>query len=104
MMHFRDHPLLKRGNVNSWPPVWLNTNANSKKVLHGEVGILRDIIANRFTGNRCILIIESDDKERYVGTLFIGDPAFCFYVTKFLQSFVGKSVRSIGESDISASL
>jgi hypothetical protein len=73
-MHFRDHPLLKHGKINTWPPAWVNTRNDGKKVLRGEVGVLRDVIANTFTGKRCFLVIEVED-ESYVGALLIDDPA-----------------------------
>lgn len=102
-MHFRDHPLLKHGKVNTWPPVWVNTRGGDKKVLRGEVGVLREVIANNFTGNKCFLVIDNEN-ENYVGTLFIDDPAFCRYITRFLQGRLGQSIKSIGDSDITASL
>ena len=102
-MELRLHSMMSYRGSPNWPPVWVKAlSAHENKKVRGEVGILKEVafpIANsRMT--RCHLTIEFDN-EMYVGTLLFDDPAFCFLIGKVLQNHVGRSVREIGDIDLS---
>jgi len=100
----RDHPQMNFAGYPNWPPIWVSGagSENYKKNL-GEVGILIGIILNEAAPDRLFLRMEIK-KERYMGCLAFNDHAFCRPLYIFLQDHIGKSIKEIGDLDLSHTL
>jgi hypothetical protein len=96
----RGHPLLIRhpGGKN-WPPVWTQRRRDGVKAVTGEDGIL--IYVHAAAGsNKCDLVIEYEN-ENYTGTLLFDEAKFCHQVAALLRQHIGKSIKEIGDLDVS---
>lgn len=102
-MQLRNHPLMRRYGVPSWPPIWTLTRSQSEKTVRGEVGVLTYVIGNHQVTNRCYPVIEYE-KERYMGCLLVGDITFCSQVSEILRNHIGRSIKEIGDFDLSYTL
>ena len=99
-MKLRDHPLMTYRKMRNWPPVWIEKYAESKTLV-GEIGILTHIGAPEFErGNRCYLHITHNDKP-YVGFLLFDDHAFGAFVRDLLKRHIQKSIKEVGNLDVS---
>lgn len=96
-MNLRDHPLMQRYSFSAWPPVW---SKGTHELRHGEIGILTKVTGNDFVPNMCFLYMEHEG-DSYCGALILNDPAFCSTIIRFLQAHIGKSIREIGDLDLS---
>jgi len=99
-MQLRNHPLMRRHGVPSWPPVWTLTRSQNEKTVRGEVGVLTYVIGNHQVTNRCYLVIEHNN-ERYMGCLLVDEIAFCSEIAAILQNQLGHSTKEIGDLDLS---
>lgn len=96
----REHPLMSRRGISNWPPVWTNSTKEDPQKIYGEVGVLRYIHLADQASKKCYLVIEYN-RERYVGSLSFDDTAFCSQICRLLQQHIGRSVKEIGDSDVS---
>ena len=103
MLAFRDHPLMNRNGVPSWPPIWTQTKRDSIKSVLGEVGILIYVYSNPPLSRKCFWVIEHE-KEPYVGTLIFDDHAFCKQLSDLLRLNLNRSIKDIGDLDLSYAL
>jgi hypothetical protein len=105
-VHRRDHPLMSyRGRAN-WPPTWVKSGGLRNlaiPTLRGEIGTLAQVMLSGILPNRCHLLIDYGD-ESYMGTLIFDDAAFCRQINDLLQQNRGKSIRQIGNLDLSDTL
>ena len=105
-MLLRDHPLMSRFGVPTWPPVWTwvdgpDINGPENKFLQGEVGILKWVgLTGIQPPDRCYLYIDHEESS-YMGCLLFDDPAFCRYVVKLLDNYSNHPVAEIGSLDVS---
>jgi hypothetical protein len=103
-MLLRDHPLMSRNGVPSWPPVWTWVDGSDDKTPKGEVGIL---IWASLTGvqppDKCYLLM-SHEGSSYMGCLLFDDSAFCRYVVKLLDSYRNRPIVEIGSLDLTHTL
>ena len=103
-MFLRDHPLMTYNSNRSWPPAWLWRSGTDNTYPKGEVGILRDVIpSNVQPCDRCFLIMEHRGAE-YIGALLISDHAFCREICDVLIQHRGKTVKEIGDIDLTYTL
>ena len=104
-MELRGHPLMSYRGVSNWPPVWARWTASTDhKTVHGEIGVLKEVIyAPSDIFCRCHLIIEHR-KELYVAALLFDDAAFCRLLVKALRKRLGWRVKAIGDLDLSWAL
>src|SRR5262245_40935471 len=97
-MLLRDHRLMMfRGN-RSWPPDWLWTDGYDDTHPRGEVGILKNVIRSPMVDG-CFLIMEHCGAE-YIGTVLLSDPRFFREIFGLLVRSTGKTIREIGEIDL----
>jgi hypothetical protein len=101
-MLLRDHPLMSYRHVRNWPPVWTQARKEANKTLRGEIGILRYVQGGP-TSNKCYLVIDYYS-EYFVGTLIFDDLSFSAQVADLLQKQVGRSIKEIGDIDLSYTL
>jgi len=101
-MNLRDHPLMIYRSVRNWPPTWtvLVSRIGSVKTVKGEVGVLRFVHSNYITSNKLFLVIEYQS-ETYVGCLMFRDHSFCTQISHLLRDHIGRSIKDIGELDVS---
>ena len=102
-MKLRCHPFMHYHGVPSWPPVWTLTRSQSEKTVRGEVGVLTHVTGNHQITNRCYLVIEYE-KERYMGCLLVDEIAFCSAISAVLRNQLGRSIKEIGDLDLSHTL
>ena len=91
--------------MRNWPPVWTLavTRNGSVKTLMGEVGILKYVHSNSLMSNKCFLIIDFQD-EAYIGSLIFKDHSFCDQISHLLRDHIGRSIKDIGDLDLSSTL
>jgi hypothetical protein len=100
---FREHPLMSYRGLCSWPPAWVVPRTSPIKVLKGEIGILTDVKMHDLSSGRLFLTIEHDSKE-CIGCLFLDNPAFCMAIYTTLKSFIGRTIREVGDQDLTHTL
>ena len=103
-VQLRDHPQMNFAGYANWPPIWVS-GAGSKtyKKNLGEVGTLIGVILNEAAPDRLFLRMEIKT-ERYMGCLAFNDHVFCRQLYIFLQGHIGKSIKEIGDLDLSHTL
>src|SRR5262245_50231433 len=102
IMKLRDHPLLSRYGVKSWPPTWTWIEGQANKKPKGEIGCLKEVKVSK-TGNRCFLVIVHE-RSTYIGTLFISNFPLFVQLSKLLRNHCGRSLGEIGNLDLSYTL
>jgi hypothetical protein len=97
-------PQMNFGGYQNWPPIWV-TGAASKnyQTLSGEIGILTAVLLNDVAPDKLFLKMKLQS-ERYMGCLAFTDPVFCRQLYLFLQGHTGKSIKEIGDLDLSHTL
>jgi hypothetical protein len=99
-MLLRDHPLMSRLGVRSWPPHWIWVDGEENKFAKGEVG---NLIWVSLTGiqplDRCYLLMKHEGSS-YMGCLKFDDDKFCYYVALFLQNYSNRPIAEIGSLDL----
>jgi hypothetical protein len=99
-MLLRAHPLMTYKGIRSWPPAWLWRGGNENTHPEGEVGILKDVMLSTITPCTCLLIMEHCGAQ-YIGALLLSDPAFYSEICRVLFQNCGKTIREIGDIDLS---
>ena len=101
-MKLRHHPLMTYYGAHSWPPAWSRRRDSCENTRPtGEVGILKDVLPSTVPAQKiCFLVIEHDGGE-YTGALLLDDPVFCREIWTILVQNCGKTMRDIGEIDMS---
>jgi hypothetical protein len=100
-MKLRNHPLMVYRTMPNWPPIWIEKYAENT-TLSGEIGVLSHVGVSSGRRPRCFLHITHNNKP-YVGSLIFDDPAFSAYVTALLKKNINKTIREIGDLDVSHS-
>jgi hypothetical protein len=100
-VELRHHPLISYRGAHAWPPTWLWRDGETKKDVHGEIGILKEIIPSLITPiDRLFLIVEHERNE-YLGCLVFTDRDFCQQILDLLQAHQGRTIEYIGGLDLS---
>jgi hypothetical protein len=100
-MDLRQHPGMNHRGVANWPPVWVHARGDGYKSLKGEVGVLKFVHASNGTSNKFYLVMEHEG-TKYVGCLICKDVTFCFQLANLLRLQVGRTIKEIGDLDLSA--
>ena len=98
----RNHPLLARHMLRSWPPVWAWIGLNKNSHPKGEVGILKKVSPDPAL-KRCFLTIEYDN-DLYMACLLVSDRSFCERLSVILQEHLGWTIEQVGGLDVSDAL
>src|ERR1051325_11562030 len=99
-MQLRHHPRLSRYGIHSWPPAWIKIDGSGPGTFDDESAVLESATLSRLdppTG--CHLMVKSG-ATTYMGTMTCDDPDFCRQVCKLMQSFIGKTVKEVGDADL----
>jgi hypothetical protein len=102
-MKLRDHPLMSYRGLKNWPPTWSRARSNVVKTVRGEVGVLAYVHSNPKVSGKCYLVMDYDG-ETYVGTLIFENHAFCKQVGNLLNLHLKRSIKDIGDLDLSSTL
>ena len=103
-MKLRDHPLMTRkSGFKTWPPLWTTTRLDPNDKPTGEIGTLEKVMMNELFDNKVFLFVQYQG-FRYMGAMHFDDPGFCCAIFTLLNSNVGRSIREIGEIDLSHTL
>ena len=99
-IELRSHPLMSQFGVPNWPPVWKPANPrDDKPSLKGEIGELKYVLYQS-AGNKCFLIM-THEGGGYVGALLFDDGSFCQQIGKILETYTGRTIKEIGDLDLS---
>ena len=99
-MELRNHPLMVRYGIPNWPPIWTPADPrDGKSSLRGEIGSLKYVLC-RASEKTCFLIT-THDGAGYVGSLLFDDVAFCQQIAKLLETCIGRTIKEIGDLDLS---
>jgi hypothetical protein len=102
-MLLRDHPLMSRHGVRSWPPLWTWVDGAEDKFPKGEVGTLIWVsLIGIQPIDKCYLLMNHEGSS-YMGCLLFDDDKFCRYVAQFLENYCHYSIAEIGSVDLSKS-
>jgi hypothetical protein len=100
-MTLRDHPLMTRkSGAVVWPPRWTTTHHDWNEQPVGEVGVLEKAMMNPLFDNKIFMFMMYKG-FRYMGFLHFDDPAFCHQIFTLLQSQFDRSIKDIGDLDLS---
>jgi hypothetical protein len=99
----RDHRLMiRKSGVISWPPEWKLVGRDGGSV-RGELGTLDDVSMNKLIPNKVFLAMEHLS-ERYVTVLAFDDGPFANQLYGLLLDNIGRSIKEIGDLDLSHTL
>jgi hypothetical protein len=99
-MQLRDHPDMSYRGVRNWPPMWMLKRDHSVRALMGEAGVLKFVRSNSRMSNKCFLVIDFEE-ELYISTLIFNERAFCRQISNLLCEHIGRSIKKIGDMDVS---
>lgn len=104
-LKLRDHPLMARkGGFITWPPRWTTADRDRDDKPTGEVGMLEDVMMSTAVDENKIFLFIEFRGFRYMGSLFIDNPPFHSEMFRLLKSNVGRSIKEIGDLDVSYTL
>ena len=83
-----------------WPPTWVRTTKDGIKTITGEVGILIYVHSNPTLSDKCFVVMEHE-RESYVGTLTFENHAFTRQFCDLLGLNFKRSIKEIGDLDLS---
>jgi len=90
--------------LSSWPPVWIHGGIDWEvKKLKGEVGVLRHVLRHDKLPNKFFLVMEHEN-EQWMGCLVVADGTFCNQIVDLLKLHVGRSMKEIGDIDLTFTL
>jgi hypothetical protein len=99
-MELRNHPRVSQHGVCNWPPIWTPANPhNDKPRLQGEIGVLKYVIC-QLSRSTCFLMIACEGGE-HIGRLIFDDGSFCQQIGKILETCTGRTIKEIGDLDLS---
>jgi hypothetical protein len=103
-VQLRDHPAMTRkSGFSSWPPAWINNYQDDTiSRLAGEIGTLERVLRSQVKNQLFIVI-----RHRgflYTGSLHLDDLSFCYALSNVLNDNIARSLKEIGDIDLSYTL
>ena len=103
-MQLRDHSaLIRKSGYPSWPPKWTTTHHDKDDKTIGEVGTLESVMMSNLIDNKIFLFMHCEGL-RYMGFMGFDDLSFCDQIYKLIKSQVSRSIKEIGDLDLSYTL
>src|SRR5215475_10806128 len=99
----QDHPQLNFLPRSSWPPIWVHTRSQPYKRLIGKVGMFTGTILTKEIPKGLYVKMEFE-QDCYLGLLMVQDAVFARQLHGFLQSYIGLSIKEVGDLDLSEML
>jgi hypothetical protein len=101
VVQLRDHPLMTRkSGVPTWPPKWTTTRLDANDTPTGEIGTLERTLIHQLLDNKIFLFIHYNGFS-YMGLMQFDDRRFCSQIFTIMQANVGRSIKDIGDLDLS---
>ncbi len=101
VMKFRDHPLMtRRSGVKTWPPRRSSTGRDKKDWPTGEVGTLQQAWLHEGL-DTCIFLFIEYNGFQFTSSMYFDDLGFCYEIDTILKSNLGRSIKEIGDLDVS---
>jgi hypothetical protein len=88
--------------VRNWPPKW-TTPREERDRPNGEVGTLELTITHELFPHRLYLVMQFEG-WRYMASVTFDDQAFCEQINALLEQHIGRSIKDIGDLDVSHTL
>jgi hypothetical protein len=99
----RDHPLMRRkSGIPSWPPQWQPVG-EANGIIQGELGILEDVSMSDSINNKIFLAM-GHLGDRYVSVIAFDDSTFARQLYPSLLKNIGRTIKDIGDLDLSHTL
>lgn len=99
----RDHPLIiRKSGIPSWPPQWRPVGRDNG-IIQGEVGILEDVSMSDLIENKIFLAM-GHLGERYTSIIAFDDSTFARHLYPSLLKNIGRTIKDIGDLDLSHTL
>jgi hypothetical protein len=103
-MKLRDHPfMIRKSGFENWPPCWTPKQRGEYTKTTAEVGTLSYALMNDFFDNKIFLMMEYEG-DRYISGMQFDDPMFCYQIWTLLKANIGRSIKEIGDLDLSHTL
>jgi len=106
-MELRSHPLMSYRGISNWPPAWTMRGGgqeNSKNILRGEIGTLEQVVHSSIEPDARIFLVIQFAGKSYMGTLLFKDAVFCQLSAGVLEAHLGKTIKEIGDLELSYTL
>lgn len=87
----------------TWPPKWTTTRMDPNDRPVGEIGTLQQPLMNELLDTKIFLFIDYNG-SRYMGMMVFDEPKFCLQIFAVLKANVGRSIKDIGDLDLSHTL
>jgi hypothetical protein len=106
-MQLRNHPMMFHRGRRNWPPAWVWTGTGLDEQPRdehpsGEVGRLHDI--QIFKADSRLVLVMAYQNAPYIGCLRFDDAATSQRIGAILRRQLGRSIKQIGDLDLSALL
>ena len=89
-----------RYGIPNWPPVLTPANPrDDKPSLRGEIGALKYVLGQS-SENTCFLMMAHDGMG-YIGSLHFDEDLFCQPIGIILETNIGRTIKEIGDLDLS---
>lgn len=92
--------MIRKSGYPSWPPVWTTTHHDRNNKPFGEVGLLEDVLMSNLINNKVFMFTQYQS-SRYMGFMAFDDPTFCSQICTLLKANIGRSIKEIGDLDLS---
>lgn len=100
VMKFREHPLMiRKSGMPTWPPVWTTVHRDVNDRPNGEIGTLESAMMHDLFDRKIFMFIRHDG-NRFMGSMHFDDAQFCGQVFIILQFNIGRSIKEIGDLDL----
>jgi hypothetical protein len=91
--------MIRKSGIGSWPPQWQAVDRNVRAI-EGEVGILEDVSMHDSIANKIFLAVQHRH-DRHIAVLAFDDTTFVQQLYRILLKHIGRSVKEIGDLDLS---
>jgi hypothetical protein len=95
--------MVRKSGFKTWPPLWTTTHHDQNDKPTGEIGTLEQVIVHELLDNKIFLFILFQS-FRYMGFMSFDDLAFCSQIHTLLKANIGRSLKEIGDVDLSFTL
>ena len=104
-MRLREHPLMNYRGFPNWPPLWRARGDGSSPRVHGEIGVLTEVVLYNPSGQSPQFFLFMEHRgHRYIAAVFFSDATFCRQIARLLKEHYGRTIEEIGSLDVSGLL
>jgi len=92
--------MIRKSGYCNWPPVWTTPDSDRDDKPQGEVGTLEDVVMSKMIDNKIFLFLLYRG-NRYMGVVAFDDASFCNTLYEILKLNRGRTLKEIGDLDLS---